>query len=209
MNRAHPSPTLGQRPGAATPGEERQPVKPIASPSRSCPSRRKGTRRTRCSRPECLDGGPCTRLAELGLGDDEQPLPRSMRPRCGARTRAGGLCLMRVERGKRRCRLARRRPRAGRGSPRRSGGGGRRGERKLNDAMIESCIAGRQSPALWHKHERARRIDVQHHCPVPLDGGWDRRRTRCRRQPTMIVEQRRGPAGSTSAWCRAGLRPST
>ncbi|WP_311201778.1 HGGxSTG domain-containing protein [Ruegeria conchae] len=44
-------------------------------------------------------------MAELGLNDARGPLPKTERPTCGARTRAGGQCQARVVPGKRRCRL--------------------------------------------------------------------------------------------------------
>nr|WP_275041362.1 HGGxSTG domain-containing protein [Ruegeria sp. ANG-S4] len=44
-------------------------------------------------------------MAELGLNDDGEQLPKSERPQCGAKTRAGGQCHARVVPGKRRCRL--------------------------------------------------------------------------------------------------------
>jgi hypothetical protein len=58
-----------------------------------------------CHRPECLDGGLCARMTALGLTDDGNPLPKRKRPLCGAQTRAGGECKVRVESGKRRCRF--------------------------------------------------------------------------------------------------------
>ena len=58
-----------------------------------------------CHKPECLDDGPGARMTALGLTDDGDPLPRRMRPLCGAQTRTGGRCKVRVEPGKRRCRF--------------------------------------------------------------------------------------------------------
>lgn len=59
-----------------------------------------------CRNPDCLLGTRCAALAEeKGLYADGSPLPRRDRPLCGARTRAGGSCAMRVEPGKHRCRL--------------------------------------------------------------------------------------------------------
>ena len=58
-----------------------------------------------CERTDCLDGGSCARMLALGLTDRGDPLPRRKRPRCGAKTRAGGACKVRVEPGKRRCRF--------------------------------------------------------------------------------------------------------
>lgn len=58
-----------------------------------------------CSDPACSVGATCKSLAELGLAGDRLPLPRKDRPCCGARTRKGTACLVRVEPGKRRCRF--------------------------------------------------------------------------------------------------------
>jgi hypothetical protein len=66
-----------------------------------CPGKRDKT----CSDPACGVGGKCKRLAELRLVGDGSPLRRKDRPRCGARTRKGALCLVRVEPGKRRFRF--------------------------------------------------------------------------------------------------------
>ncbi|WP_280922669.1 HGGxSTG domain-containing protein [Ruegeria sp. HKCCSP351] len=44
-------------------------------------------------------------MAELGLNDSGEPLPKSERPTCGAKTRNGGQCQALVVPGKRRCRL--------------------------------------------------------------------------------------------------------
>ena len=67
----------------------------------TCP----GNRRRTCSDPACVIGAKCTRMAELGLAGDGSPLRRKDRPRCGARTRKGTPCLVRVEAGKRRRRF--------------------------------------------------------------------------------------------------------
>ena len=64
-----------------------------------------GNRNRSCSDPACGIGGKCKRLAELGLAGNGFPLCRKDRPRCGARTRKGVPCLVRVEPGKRRCRF--------------------------------------------------------------------------------------------------------
>jgi hypothetical protein len=58
-----------------------------------------------CNDPNCGAGAVCRLAAELGLFGDGYPMPRKMRPVCGAKTRADGRCQMRVEPGKRRCRL--------------------------------------------------------------------------------------------------------
>jgi hypothetical protein len=64
-----------------------------------------GNRRRTCSDAECSIGAKCKRTAELGLAGDGSPLRRKDRPRCGAKTRKGTPCLVRVEAGKRRCRF--------------------------------------------------------------------------------------------------------
>ena len=64
-----------------------------------------GSRQRTCSDPACAIGVSCKRMAELGLAGDGTPLRRKDRPRCGARTRKGDPCLVRVEPGKRRCRF--------------------------------------------------------------------------------------------------------
>ena len=67
----------------------------------TCPGKRQRT----CADPACAIGASCKRMAELGLAGDGSPLPRKDRPRCGARTRKGTSCLIRVDAGKRRCRF--------------------------------------------------------------------------------------------------------
>jgi hypothetical protein len=64
-----------------------------------------GDRRRACSDPACAIGAKCKRMAQLGLAGDGTPLRRKDRPRCGAQTRKGTSCLVRVEAGKRRCRF--------------------------------------------------------------------------------------------------------
>jgi hypothetical protein len=64
-----------------------------------------GNRRRTCSDSACAIGASCKRMAELGLAGDGTPLWRKDRPRCGARTRKGTPCLVRVQPGKRRCRF--------------------------------------------------------------------------------------------------------
>nr|WP_273544913.1 HGGxSTG domain-containing protein [Heliomarina baculiformis] len=44
-------------------------------------------------------------MKELGLDKGENPSPKNKRPSCGAKTRTGGQCQMKVVPGKRRCRL--------------------------------------------------------------------------------------------------------
>ena len=77
-----------------------------ASGGRLCPARAHYKRpdKARCSDTECR-AGICARRLALGLDDMGRALPRRRRPLCGARTRAGGECRMRVVPGKRRCRL--------------------------------------------------------------------------------------------------------
>lgn len=58
-----------------------------------------------CKVPECAAGAACRTMADRGLYGDGSAIPRRERPVCGARTRAGGHCTMRVEPGKHRCRL--------------------------------------------------------------------------------------------------------
>src|SRR6476469_3953172 len=57
------------------------------------------TRDLTCSDPVCGIGSTCQSLFELGLAGDGSPLRRRLRPRCGARTRKGVACLVRVEPG--------------------------------------------------------------------------------------------------------------
>jgi hypothetical protein len=180
MKGAHLPPDPDQQAGAAIPGEEGQPQRPGLSSSRTCPSRGIGTQRVRCSNPECVGGRPCARLAELGLGDDQRPLPRSKWPRCGARTRAGWPCRMRVQPGRRRCRLhggtstGRRRPRAGPGSPRRSGGGGRRGEptpRATTPEILHSWTVKPCPLAQWRKDD-ANVSTIPWHCVAQWGVAW-------------------------------------
>ena len=68
----------------------------------TCPGR---SGRSTCDAEECCVGIRCRLMAAKGLSGDGQALPRKKRPRCGAKTRAGGECLVRVEPGKARCRF--------------------------------------------------------------------------------------------------------
>lgn len=62
--------------------------------------------RRHCQDANCCLGTRCATIAaEKGLTSDGSPLARSERPLCGARTRAGGSCAMRLEPGSHRCRL--------------------------------------------------------------------------------------------------------
>ncbi len=47
----------------------------------------------------------CERFQALGLDDNEEPLPHSERPLCGAKNRSGGKCQNKVIAGKRRCKF--------------------------------------------------------------------------------------------------------
>ncbi|WP_367647925.1 HGGxSTG domain-containing protein [Ruegeria arenilitoris] len=71
---------------------------------RSCPAEAHKHPNYRKDCSQCR-GVNCKRMAELGLNDGGEPLPKSERPTCGAKTRAGGQCRARVVPGKRRCRL--------------------------------------------------------------------------------------------------------
>lgn len=71
---------------------------------RDCP-RRTGPLRTLCHEAQGECRGRCIEMRALGLYDSGQPAPRKHRPSCGAKTRAGGECQVRVEAGKRRCRF--------------------------------------------------------------------------------------------------------
>lgn len=58
-----------------------------------------------CNKPECRMGAACRRFHAIGLDGAGLTLPRKKRPTCGAATREGRPCEMRVEPGSRRCRL--------------------------------------------------------------------------------------------------------
>lgn len=47
----------------------------------------------------------CAQLVEVGLDVYGQPLRRRSRPMCGAKTRNGAPCRMKIEPGRKRCRL--------------------------------------------------------------------------------------------------------
>ncbi|WP_318527335.1 HGGxSTG domain-containing protein [Ruegeria aquimaris] len=76
----------------------------LRSSWRACPAEahKHPNYRKCCTR--CL-GDNCERMAEIGLDYNGDPLPKSQRPVCGAKTRAGGQCQARAVPGKRRCRL--------------------------------------------------------------------------------------------------------
>lgn len=67
-----------------------------------CPGRK---RQVACDRKECRMGASCSVMALKGQYGDGSAKPRRQRPICGAKTRSGGACAMRVEPGKHRCRL--------------------------------------------------------------------------------------------------------
>ena len=69
----------------------------LEKPVRTCPAK------PHLACHDC-EAGSCLRLAELGLNAAHQPLPKSDRPTCGAKTRAGHPCRAKVVPGKRRCR---------------------------------------------------------------------------------------------------------
>ncbi|WP_315901688.1 HGGxSTG domain-containing protein [Ruegeria arenilitoris] len=71
---------------------------------RSCPAESHKHRNYQKGCSQCFNV-TCRRMAELGLDDCGEPLPKSQRPVCGAKTRSGGRCKARVVPGKRRCRL--------------------------------------------------------------------------------------------------------
>ena len=58
-----------------------------------------------CSEPTCQERQWCRKMFERGLSHRGLPLKRKFRPKCCAKTRAGGQCIMRVVPGKRRCRF--------------------------------------------------------------------------------------------------------
>ncbi|MDX7953390.1 HGGxSTG domain-containing protein [Lichenihabitans sp. Uapishka_5] len=58
-----------------------------------------------CANEACRFGAACRRLQAIGLDGDGDALPRKKRPSCGAKTRDGTPCEMRVETGSPRCRL--------------------------------------------------------------------------------------------------------
>jgi hypothetical protein len=62
-------------------------------------------KRRACDDPACGMGASCKVMRAVGLAGDGSPLPRRLRPICGARNRRGEACVVRVEPGKRRCRF--------------------------------------------------------------------------------------------------------
>ena len=60
--------------------------------------------KTLCISANCL-GNTCAQLSKIGLDANGMPLRKRSRPKCGAKTRKGTPCLMRVEAGMPRCRL--------------------------------------------------------------------------------------------------------
>ena len=67
----------------------------------TCPA----TRSAACDDMRCAAGAMCQRMALRGLYGDGSERPRKLRPACGAKTRSGGKCALRVEPGKKKCRL--------------------------------------------------------------------------------------------------------
>ncbi|WP_370640260.1 HGGxSTG domain-containing protein [Aurantimonas sp. HBX-1] len=66
-----------------------------------CPA----TRNRVCDKTACSVGARCKRLGDIGLAGDKTALSWNERPTCGALNRKGGLCKLRVDPGRRRCRL--------------------------------------------------------------------------------------------------------
>jgi hypothetical protein len=58
-----------------------------------------------CANTECSMDADCLTLHSLGVSGDFVPLARNKPPICGARSRNGKPCQVRVEPGKRRCRF--------------------------------------------------------------------------------------------------------
>jgi hypothetical protein len=110
-----------------------------------------GNRRRTCSDSACAIGASCKRMAELGLAGDGTPLWRKDRPRCGARTRKGTPCLVRVQPGKGAAastvgsQPARGPPRARRGSQQRSAGGGPSDEAQFRPGSTDVMVG-------WRRH---------------------------------------------------------
>jgi len=71
---------------------------------RYCP-RRAGPLGALCDQAQKECRGHCVEMRARGLRDDWQPMARKHLPRCGAKTRAGGECKVKVEPGKLRCRF--------------------------------------------------------------------------------------------------------
>lgn len=78
--------------------------KTLRSCFRPCPAEKRTNPNYRRSCSQCLNSN-CKRMADLGLSDAGEPLPKNEHPKRGAKTRAGGLYKARVVPGKRRCRL--------------------------------------------------------------------------------------------------------
>lgn len=113
----------------------------------SCPATARGfaPKRFRC---DSCSPGRCERMLERGLAFDGQPLPRRRRPFCGAKTRGGSACKMRVVSGKVRCRL--------------HGGlstGAKTAEGKAAIRKAVRAAAARRRQAQFHDTERAPVMD--------------------------------------------------
>lgn len=63
-------------------------------------------KRTAAYNPNCVQcyEDQCSRMSSIGLDISGNPLPENNRPKCGARTRSGGVCAVPVVPGKQRCR---------------------------------------------------------------------------------------------------------
>ena len=93
--------------GAMTAERERQRAERYAAARaqyRDCP-RSTGPLRRLCDEGQGRCANGCEEMKALGLHDDGSFLPRSARPLCGAKTRAGGSCQCKVIPGKRRCKF--------------------------------------------------------------------------------------------------------
>lgn len=77
---------------------------PGAAVPQLCPAK---AHLTPARRPVCYACAEswCARLGALGLNHTGAPLEKPLRPKCGAKTRAGTPCQARVVPGKRRCRM--------------------------------------------------------------------------------------------------------
>lgn len=79
-------------------------IRDIFSPSRVCPFTENRSEAHRLVCTKCMEK-ICERLREIGLDDHRRALPWNERPACGARTRSGSPCSLKVVPGKKRCRL--------------------------------------------------------------------------------------------------------
>lgn len=74
------------------------------TPSRSCPARAHVHPDHRMPYMKCV-GHRCVLMSAKGLDDDGSDLPSKSRPVCGANTKVGGTCKMKVIPGKHRCKF--------------------------------------------------------------------------------------------------------